>query len=787
MSTSITHTNEKRNDNLTLIIDKLLSKGWTSQVDMAIAINNYWEKVEDKYLYKKNHITREKAIVEYDKKHEMNTDAGVKKNDKKSDGKYYYEIRNKHRSSVSYILGQLSDIWALTHEGVNITEILDSKGKKDPKEQDHLREKYQKIFLEIDEISPSDRKEIDNHSLSKATRTYLEIVKGAARKGIKVYRYKEDGYSIKDDLKRYRKGKKIPVVKTDVPIETLGFIPDDDVYARKIKYINLKLLQEELVRSTESAVKRRLNEIEELKSSKPNGWMDETSNKYLNAIYDAEGILKIFELGKIRQLYGFHLMDRRDYPQAESTLKESLEVFSKSQTLDKKERREYALILRELADFHEINGEYLIAEEELTKTLNIYKDLSKSDNSYLLLVAYTLNHLANLHISIKKLGKDVEEEILEALQITEQLDPETQFLPNTIFLTSLAVYDNAIGKREESIELFELVMENWKVIRRFFIQEKGDFKEIAPHYCQLLSYFSRALADNGDLKKAEEMLQERLELLWQLEEESPGVYKNAISTTYVDLGQLLLSFGDMVGSEKNLIAGEKILRELAFINPCAYNEELAIILDTQVQLLISAEKYQAAVEKGKEALSLLEEYDCEGEDKFAYEIGMFTYNIGDAYWLMGDKENAISYMEKAESAFRQLFDRDTAAKMCEIDYVYTLLALCELYNSIKEKKNEVDGKYRECLDVALWFTSRFPQTSLEIPIMVYNRYGLYLAQKGKYDKAKQMLKKALRIGEQASLHPTKEVQESIALSREILQTIEEKESLQSSKNKRRTK
>lgn len=246
----------------------------------------------------------------------MNTDAGVKKNDKKSDGKYYYEIRNKHRSSVSYILGQLSDIWALTHEGVNITEILDSKGKKDPKEQDHLREKYQKIFLEIDEINPSDRKDIDNHFLSKATRTYLEIVKGAARKGIKVYRYKEYGYSIKDDLKRYRKGKKIPVVKTDVPMETLGFIPDDDVYARKIKYINLKLLQEELVRSTESAVKRRLNEIEELKSSKPNGWMDETSNKYLNAIYDAEGILKIFELGKIRQLYGFHLMDRLDYPQA---------------------------------------------------------------------------------------------------------------------------------------------------------------------------------------------------------------------------------------------------------------------------------------------------------------------------------------------------------------------------------------------------------------------------------------------------------------------------------------
>ena len=90
----------------------------------------------------------------------------------------------------------------------------------------------------------------------------------------------------------------------------------------------------------------------------------------------------------------------------------------------------------------------------------------------------------------------------------------------------------------------------------------------------------------------------------------------------------------------------------------------------------------------------------------------------------------------------------------------------------RRKKNEVDGKYRECLDVTLWFTSRFPQTSLEIPIMVYNRYGLYLTQKGQNDKAKQMLKKALRIGDQESHNQTKEVQESIILTREILQTIE---------------
>ena len=62
MNTSDTHTNEKRNDNLTLIIDKLLSKGWTSQVDMAIAINNYWENVEDKYLYKKTILQEKKPL-----------------------------------------------------------------------------------------------------------------------------------------------------------------------------------------------------------------------------------------------------------------------------------------------------------------------------------------------------------------------------------------------------------------------------------------------------------------------------------------------------------------------------------------------------------------------------------------------------------------------------------------------------------------------------------------------------------------------------------------------------
>ena len=71
--------------------------------------------------------------------------------------------------------------------------------------------------------------------------------------------------------------------------------------------------------------------------------------------------------------------------------------------------------------------------------------------------------------------------------------------------------------------------------------------------------------------------------------------------------------------------------------------------------------------------------------------------------------------------------------------------------------------------------------------MVYNRYGLYLTQKGQNDKAKQMLKKALRIGYQESHNQTKEVQESIILTREILQAIEGKGTPQLLKKQKKNK
>lgn len=756
MNSDIIHTEGKwkKGDARILIIDKLLSRGWTSYFDMNVALFRELNG-ETKTIAKLD----DKGLQEYCFEHQEYTN-------------------NIKVSDIPHMI----DVWALIRRGVDIEGILEREKKNGRKVSENpIRDEMRQNFIEVHKIDPDNEEELTEHNLSDATLYYLK--KGNTNgQSILVFRYKEQGYSIREDLLNYNKEQNTTRFSRNIDsgitydmsdIGKYNLIPDPDVIARKRRALLIEALQDKLIRDTTGAVRRRLESISALMESRTKGWMEDVSNRYQNMIYDADGILKGIDLEIIKYHYSIHLTNNKDYQQAEIFLNKCCEFLREEMVSDNCESQErYAWALQNLSVLHKFLGKYSLAEKEAVESLEIFSSLAKTDDSYRIGMAFLLETLAGIHIDMRKLGDDVEEDLISAINILSQL-PQEKFFENYITLTecytTLADYYQHVDKLEDSIRLSEENLQNWKLL------VDVNFELYAPRYSVALGCYSYALQKCGNFDRAEELLIEDLNILNKLDENNPGVYKIELATTYNNLGSILFLKGDENQAKEKLFLAESLARDLTGRDPNVFKQNLAGFLELQTNLYFETKDFHTAISKGKEALSLLYNNSEEGKNEMNYRIGDICSCIGKAYTWLGDPENALLYLNKAELTFRPFFDKDSAPTMCEVDYAETLLYLGELYDfSFDGKSNEAEAKYKESLDVALWISSHFPKANLDLLVRIYSFYGLNLAKRGCLNKAKQMWRKALQYWESERCQSTDEVQQLVDMVYQCLQKTDDR-------------
>ena len=734
MNSDIIHTEEKwkKGDARILIIDKLLSRGWTSYFDMNVALFRELNG-ETKTIAKLD----DKGLQEYCFEHQEYTN-------------------NIKVSDIPHMI----DVWALIRRGVDIEGILEREKKNGRKVSENpIRDEMRQNFIEVHKIDPDNEEELTEHNLSDATLYYLK--KGNTNgQSILVFRYKEQGYSIREDLLNYNKEQNTTRFSRNIDsgitydmsdVGKYNLIPDPDVIARKRRALLIKALQDELIRDTTGAVRRRLEIINGLKKAKPQGWMFDTSNTYLNAIYDGQGILEGLELGPILHKYGSHLLDSKEYNQGQSFLQEGLDAFRETMLAgNDKAKEEYALILQNLAAIHITLGNYELSETEAFESLDIFRELERHDKSYQYGVAVLLNTLAGLHIKMRKFDM-VEEEYEEATGIFSLISKEdpTKYLYMLVEnITSLASYYQQVGRLDESIEAYEQAMP--------FLEKLSErnYDDFAPQKVTAMINFASALQDIGLLDEAEQLLLETIHILHRLNERSPNVYNEELSTVFNNLGVLMLSKEDVSQAKKFLSSAEQLRRALVGIDQYAFNSRLAATLDSQAQIDQVEGDIDAAIDKWKEALDLLEIYDCnEGYDLSA-KIGECCFHLGYAFMAKEEVDEALLYLLKAEKIFRTLYDRDSPPKMFEDSFAMTMLLIGEIYETIEGKEDEAESVFAESLDVALWYASCTENQDLSFLVKLFFDYGYYFFNRGNYEKAKSLWEQGLTYGkEEIMKHP----------------------------------
>lgn len=756
-----------------VIIDGLLSTRWTSYLDMCIAID---DKIHRRAL------------------------------SKKPDMNYYNELMGKVNAKGKRLGGylnsikatdipQMVDIWALVHRGVDIKGALEKEKTvtnqtfEKRRTENPIRDTYKQLFIKTVELSPNPTdEEITEYALSDATLFYLRN-DGTKGQKLSIFCYLEKGYSILDDLKIYNdkleadaKIHRKIASGIDYDISDASkyvLTPDPDVIARKRKVKMIEFLQKTLLQDTTGAVQRRLKKIESLKRNKPIGWLDETSNIYRNAIYDGQGILEELTLGPIIHNFGYHLMDRKDYVQGLSFLKESLDTLRESLLSMKdrtkeedilKAKNECALILQNLAALHSVIGNYEMAEEEAMESLGIFRELIDKDEDYSHGIAALLNSLAGIHVKMRKFDT-VEKEYNEAISIYSKLSDEkpTEYLYKFVeSITSLALFYNLIGKLDESIEAYEQAMPYLE-----FLSEKN-FDDFAPQQVIAIINYASALQDNNSLDEAEKLLRETIPTIQSLNEKSPNIYNEELSTAYNNLGVLLMSKGDIEEAKNDLLMAEQLRRNLVKINPDAFNGRLAVTLHSQAVIEYQSGNVRCGIEKWKEALSLLEIYEFNNGNDWSAQIGEYNFRIGVAYRGLDDTNTALSYLRSAETAFRTIYDRNSLPKMFEDSFALLLLSLGALYDSIEEKREEAEGKFEESLDVALWFTSCSRKIDRSFLVKVFFDYGFFLYNRDRFDEAKHMWEQAIHYGESITIKPlySNELQEILDLAQQGLREVD---------------
>lgn len=275
-----------------MIIDELLSSGWVSYTDMSILLNERggnlvpFEGIEKIDYYKKL----------------MHAEQGF------TSGGYYVSL-------IKASINKMVKVWTLAHKGVN--DIPDQK-KRD-------------AFIETKRISPKETEEdLLQYSLTDATKEYLR--KGSRGQGIAIFRYKNPEYSIKNDLELYNKRlshhssariqKQIVTgIRYDKKeAERFKITPEPDVIDRKIIALKINALRQALIEDTTKAVRMRLEEIDHLTRTKPEGWINRVAELYLNAIYDGADTLDPQDVKPVIDQFFSHLLNhfRSDFFPAES-------------------------------------------------------------------------------------------------------------------------------------------------------------------------------------------------------------------------------------------------------------------------------------------------------------------------------------------------------------------------------------------------------------------------------------------------------------------------------------
>lgn len=715
------------------LIDGLLSSGWTSYIDFNLAADKVFKSVEYS-----NPSSKEAC---YEKLMEIV-------------GGYY-------RTNINQAINRMTDAWALVRRGVDIEGILEKekadhdndKSVKDKKKPANpIRDEFKRLFIDIRKIHSTDSDEfLSRYSISEATLWYLR--NNPKINELSIYRYRTPGYSIFEDLKSYDKERESSkIMRRHAPslnydfrdASKYGIIPDPDVISRKRRRLMIRALQDELLRDTSGAVKKRLKEIEHLKKNKPQGWQKYASEKYLNAIYDGKGIMEKLDLGSIIHQYGSHLLTQKDYPKGFSFLEESLKTIREEMMSgNSMAKEEYALILQNLAALHSFLGNYTLAEEETLEGLGVFRELADSDDKYSYGIAIFLNTLAGIHVKMKKFDT-VEDEYNEATSLFSRLSDEkpTEYLYMLVeCITSLAAYYYFVGRIDDSIEAYERAMP--------FLDKltEKNFDDFAPQKVNAMINYSLALQDNDAVQNAEHILYEALLNINDLNERCPNVYDEELSTVFQNLGALYGDNGEIERARDMLLKAEVLRRKLVTMVPNAFTSRLATTLDSMANLDFMTGASDKAIEKWREALSLLSIYDNENNADYSSSLGKYNSSIGMIYLDRGDSDNALEYLIKAEISYRRVFDRNSSPQMFEDNYALTLSYLGVLYESKEETQSKAEDYFEESLDVANWFNSCSHRNDLSYLILICCNYAPYLFNQGRYKEAKQLWERAVRCGE----------------------------------------
>lgn len=281
MNTIETNASEPQ-DSLLLLIDELLSSGWTSKLDMSLLFNRRLKRVDP---------------------------------EGKTDLAFYKELMHPiqgsrsggvYTSLINASINKLVDVWTRVYRA--------EKGTANMRKRD--------AFIVSARVSPKEIKD-DNvrYSLSEATISYLKSGYTKSQP-IAIFRYRQPGYSIADDLRFYnaewssrslnRRNQDILTsinYNVDDAHKYSVFSPDPDVVARKISALKIQALKDALLKDTNEAVQKRLAEIDYLTRAKPEGWGNRAVDLYLNAIYDASTVFDGDELEPIIQQFRTHMLN----------------------------------------------------------------------------------------------------------------------------------------------------------------------------------------------------------------------------------------------------------------------------------------------------------------------------------------------------------------------------------------------------------------------------------------------------------------------------------------------
>lgn len=275
------------------VIDKLLSTGWTTYLDMSLALLDYcikngydrgWSNLisakvftSDVEMY--NYLMSGAAVVELD---------GPKKSKGGSNGSFSNRIKSSYWKRMSMI-------WTQAHKGVADENKINDLIKK------------KKLT----------RKDIGSVPLSEPTKLYL--TKGVGVKTLTGFTYKEDGYSIKKDMSFCKEMERRQKETRDGIVASLkynnsdeirtGISPDPDVIERKVIALKLKAMKDALIRSTTNAIADRLKKINKLKEEKSPDWINQVSKLYLNALYEPKEGMDSDVYNLILDLYNKHMIN----------------------------------------------------------------------------------------------------------------------------------------------------------------------------------------------------------------------------------------------------------------------------------------------------------------------------------------------------------------------------------------------------------------------------------------------------------------------------------------------